>query len=226
MKRISQPPKRLLNEYLAVEDKKKKRHKSAKDNKLYEIEIVAIDKQKKKVKIHYKGYSEEADEWRDCQDENMFLFERLEKTYIPGETSLDDRTNVFHGHVYQEIKRKLWSGRRDDPDIRIEVNVDPDVFDRGLGKVVKGIQIRGKKVHTIKDNAELDHILGLRWNERIFNGNGDFAYGCWLSKRNPIMEFKYIGGKFVRSEIEGLYALVLTFVRGDGNKRQYISRAF
>ena len=82
MKRISQPPKRLLNEYLAVEDKKKKRHKSAKDNKLYEIEIVAIDKQKKKVKIHYKGYSEEADEWRDCQDENMFLFERLEKTYM------------------------------------------------------------------------------------------------------------------------------------------------
>ena len=40
------------------------------------------------------------------------------------------------------------------------------------------------------------------------------------------MEFKYIGEKFVRSETEGLYALVLTFVRGDGNKRQYISRAF
>lgn len=49
MKWISQPPKRLSNEYLAVEDKKKKRYKSAKDNKLYEIEIVAIDKQKKKV---------------------------------------------------------------------------------------------------------------------------------------------------------------------------------
>ena len=59
----------------------------------------------------------------------MFPSERLEKTYIPGEMSLEDRTNVFHGHVYQEIKRKLWSGRRDDPDIRIEVNVDPDVFD-------------------------------------------------------------------------------------------------
>ena len=143
MKRTSEPPKRLLNEYLAVEYKKKERNKSASDNKLYEIEIVAIDKQKKKVKIHYKGYSEEADEWRDCQDENMFPFERLEKTYLPGEISLEDRTNVFHEHVYQEVKRKLWSGRRDDPDIRIEVNVDADVFDRGLGKVVKGIQIRG-----------------------------------------------------------------------------------
>ena len=143
MKRTSQPPKRLLNENLAVEYKKKKRIKSAWDNKLYEIEIVAIDKQKKKVKNHCKGYSEEADEWRDCQDENMFPFERLEKRYIPAEISLEDRTNIFHGYVYQEIKRKLWSGRRDDHDIKIEVNVDPDIFDRGLSKVVKGIQIRG-----------------------------------------------------------------------------------
>ena len=81
MKRTSQPPKRLLIEYLAVEYKKKKRNKSAWDNKLYEIEIVEIDKQKKKVKNHCKGYSEEPDEWRDCQDENMFPFERLEKRY-------------------------------------------------------------------------------------------------------------------------------------------------
>ena len=120
-KRTPQSPKRLLNEYLAVEFKKKYRTKSARDIKIHEIEIVAIDKQKKKAKIHYKGYSEEPDEWRDYQDENMFLFERLEKTYIPGEISLEDRTSVFHGHV-------LWSRRRDDPDIRIEAIVDPDGF--------------------------------------------------------------------------------------------------
>lgn len=80
-------------------------------------------------------------------------------------------------------------------------------------------------MYIIKDNVELDYILGLRWNERIFNGNGDFVYVVngiekyWLFKRNLIMEFKYIGGKFVWLEIEGLYVLVLIFVRGDGNKR-------
>ena len=59
--------------------------------------------------------------------------------------------------------------------------VDPDVFDRGLGKVVKGNQIRRKKVYTIKDNADFDHTLGLKWNERIFNENGDLC--CqWNSK--------------------------------------------
>ena len=80
------------------------------------------------MKIHYKGYGEEADEWRDCREENMFPFERLEKVFIPGEMSLEDRTNIYHESVYQEIKRKLWSGRRDDPDIRIEINVDYDMF--------------------------------------------------------------------------------------------------
>lgn len=75
-------------------------------------------------------------------------------------------------------------------------------------------------------------MKGLKWNEKIFNENGDFAYVVngtvqyWFNKRNPIMEVKYIGGEFVQSEIEGLYALVLTFVRGDGNKRQCISRTF
>ena len=85
IKRTSQPPKRLLNEYLPVVDmKKKKKKKSAIQNQLYEIEVVAIDKQEKKVKIHYKGYGEEADEWRDCREENMFPFERLEKVFIQG----------------------------------------------------------------------------------------------------------------------------------------------
>ena len=84
--------------------------------------------------------------------------------------------NSFHGQAYREIKRKLWSGRRDDPEVRIEVYVDFDAFNRGLGQVVKGIQNRGKEVYAITDSHDLDELLGLKWNERIFNENGDFAY--------------------------------------------------
>ena len=36
-----------------------------KDNQLYEIEIREVDKEKKRIKIHYKGFSEERDVWRD-----------------------------------------------------------------------------------------------------------------------------------------------------------------
>ena len=48
-KRTLQPPKRFLNDYLAVEYKKKKRNESARGNKLYEIEIVAVDKKLKLI---------------------------------------------------------------------------------------------------------------------------------------------------------------------------------
>ena len=46
IKRTSQPPKWLLNEYLPVVDMKKK--KSAIQSQLYEIEVVAINKQEKR----------------------------------------------------------------------------------------------------------------------------------------------------------------------------------
>ena len=36
-----------------------------KDNQLYEVEIREVDKEKKRIKIHYKGFSEDRDEWPD-----------------------------------------------------------------------------------------------------------------------------------------------------------------
>lgn len=89
------------------------------------------------------------------------------------------------------IKCKLWSRQRDDPEVVVEgYNVDFDVFHRGLGRVVKRIQNRGKEVYVITDNHDLDELLGLKWNERIFYENGDFAYVMngtvryWLTKWN------------------------------------------
>ena len=73
----------------------------------------------------------------------------------------------------------------------------------------------------------MDDFIGAKWNERIINENGDFAYVIpgtvrfWLAKRNPIVEFKLIGGKYVRSEIEDGHQLVFNFVRGDGNRWSY-----
>ena len=32
---------------------------------MYEIEIREVDKEKKRIKIHYKGFREDRDEWRD-----------------------------------------------------------------------------------------------------------------------------------------------------------------
>ena len=56
------------------------------------------------------------------------------------------------------------------------------------------------------------------------NENGDFTYVVpgtlrfRLTKRNPMVEFKLIGDKYVRSEIKDGHQVVFTFVRGDGNR--------
>ena len=42
--------------------------------------------------------------------------------------------------------------------------------------------------------------------------------------RNPIVEFKFIGNKYVRSELEDGYQVVFNFVRGDSNRRGYMNR--
>ena len=34
-------------------------------NRLYEIEVREVDKEKKRIKIHYKGFSEDADQVSD-----------------------------------------------------------------------------------------------------------------------------------------------------------------
>ena len=45
--------------------KAKNKNKMRKDNQLCEIEIREVDNEKKRIKIHYKGFREDTDEWRD-----------------------------------------------------------------------------------------------------------------------------------------------------------------
>ena len=61
------------------------------------------------------------------------------------------------------------AGRRDDPDIRNELNMDPEVFDQEFGLVVKPCyQIRERSISNHMMN-DFDNLLGLKWNERILN---------------------------------------------------------
>lgn len=55
--------------------------------------------------------------------------------------SMEDRKNIFHGHLYHVIKRKLWSGWRDDPEV--QMNVDQGVFSSGLGQVTLSTARKG-----------------------------------------------------------------------------------
>ena len=53
-------------------------------------------------------------------------------------------------------------------------------------------------VYQLESNRVPDSYLGLKWDERILNVAGDFAYvipgtiKCWLRQRSPIIEYKLI----------------------------------
>lgn len=143
--------------------------------------------------------------------------------------SLDERSELFKHKPCTEVKRKLYSGRRDD--VNVEVDVGQDVFMHVLGNFLQGIKEKGRTVYHLRSNRLLDAVLGLKWDERIFNTNGDFAYviekttAFWLSKKSSVVEYKKLGdGKYIKSEIEDTPQVIFTFVRGDGNKIQYNQR--
>ena len=89
---------------------------------------------------------------------------------------------------------------------------------------------RGKRTFRISTNHALDGVLGHKWDERIINIRGDYCFVVegtvkyWHCKRSPIHEYKLIGGKYVKTEIEGCGFVVFTYVRGTGNRFQYEQR--
>ena len=132
MRRESTAPKQYVDEVLS-EMSSKKIKKEKKHRKLCPVVVTDVDKIGKRVKIHYVGYSELCDERRPCDsgDSNP-PFQQMESLRISSNTSLEDRTELVHGELYREIKRKLYSGRQDDPATRVEIRIDQDVFEEGL----------------------------------------------------------------------------------------------
>ena len=84
------------------------------------------------------GFGNQIDEWRDFSTSGgQFPFVRLQKSFVPGEESLEDRRYIFHGHLYRAVKRKMRSSQREDPKVRIELPIEADVFSCDLGRTTK-----------------------------------------------------------------------------------------
>lgn len=77
--------------------------------------------------------------WRPCDGNNLPVM-RLEPMSQPNSDSFSDHLQTFCERVYREIKRKLYSGRREDPEVRIEIQVDDDVLNESLGRITQTFQ--------------------------------------------------------------------------------------
>ena len=100
--------------------------------------------------------------------------------------------------MFREIKRKLYSGRKEDPEVRIELSLEEDVFQEGMAVAGSKHMERNREVYRLRSN---DSCLGVKWDERIMNENGDFAFVItgtvryWIKRKAPIVEYRLIGGK-------------------------------
>ena len=100
-------------------------------------------------------------------------------------------------------KRRLLSVRRDDPDVRLELPIDEDIFYKVFGSLGRLSKSRGRTVHRITENSQLDSILGTRWSVRIKNEMGDFeavrigSVEYYLYERPPISDFAPARGEII-----------------------------
>ena len=207
-------------------EQKKKRKANRVDKTLYDVEIVERDHKTKRVRIHYVGYDVKFDEWITNNKEDVCPIVKLNKAYVPDEGSLISRKNLLCDTVVTSIKQKLYSHRLNDPDSRVEVECDEDVFSLFSLLCNKKIE-RGRTFYHPKQLSDLNQLLKINWHQRIFNENGDYAFiipdtlRISLNRRIPIKEFSYHGGKYIEVATERRSIMVFTFVRGDGNKAQY-----
>ena len=183
------------------------------------------------MKVHYVGYPETDDEWRSCEElVAEGALGRVLPSFIPTGESLEDRAALFCDRLSRKIKLSLFSTKRESPEVRIEQEIEADVFNHWFKNIGVVKDSRGRHVHCIDSpiDPELTKLFGNKWSERILNANGDFCYVTkgtiqfWTHKKSFIKEFVDIGGTLFEKQIENeLVFIFYTFVRGDGVRSAY-----
>ena len=191
-------------------------------NKLYPVKVLERDNQR--VKIHYVGYSNVHDEWRD---EEITLFG------VQGALQMESyRPYCHYRELAYAIKAALRSALpRRDPDVRIEIPFDQLVYNGGLKQVGTFVRtFRGNEVYQITTYDDLVPLLGKWWYIRVLNEQKDFCAAkletvlFHLGRRPDLTEFCPEDGTL--TSCKGGYILVFKFLRVDGVSRQlheYIS---
>ncbi|PFX28937.1 hypothetical protein AWC38_SpisGene6305 [Stylophora pistillata] len=206
---------------LKAEKIRPKKPEKVDQEKMYPIEELF-------VREHFNDF----DEWRDGDDlvdKDKSSLGRFVPRFIPSEDSLSDRASALFNRLGREIKFSLFSTKRESPEVRIEMQIDMDIYKTYLQNIGFVKKSRGWEVHCIDDNSHLCDLLDSKWFERIQNENGDFCYVIpvtvrfWLHERKPVREFVYVGDTLVESHTESDLQVIFTFVHGDGVKAEYNS---
>ena len=135
------------------------------------MQIVDRDKATNRVKVHYIGYLEGDDEWVSCTElKNERTLGQVAPCYVPSESSLEDRAALFCDRLRRKIKLSLFATKRESPEVRVEQEIEQDVYDSYFKKVGEVKHNRGRAVHCVDSPCDpgLVELLGEKWYERIY----------------------------------------------------------
>ena len=167
--------KDLVNVELPRSLRKRKRTstESQRCEKIFPIEIVG--KEGKKVKVHYIGYDNKYDEWKD--EEEILDYNESRRLTMNKSNELMCKPFSLYEDLAIKIKRALTCRRSGSPLVKIVMPFDVLLFNGGLklaGKPSK--KVSGVQYFTINHYKDLNKLLGKYWHVRGINSSGDYGF--------------------------------------------------
>ena len=191
-------------------------------NKLYPTSIVQRDGSR--VKIHYVGYSDGYDEWREVGD-------ILSESGNPPDDIQTPQQQIQSYSLYKElsikIKQHLTCGKKQSPLVKINMGFDHLLFVGDLQATgIAKTSVRGITRYKIQAYNDLDFLLGTNWHYRGIKKNGDYVYivldsvEYYLSKRPTVVEYmppQSANNTITAVHTDAGYSLTFSFARRHGN---------
>ena len=94
--------------------------------------------------------------------------------------TVHERANALKATLFLEVKQNLLATRKADPEVRIKLPTQSDAYENVFGKVGTVTRSNCGKLMKEVRNAEMESILGDKWNVRVKNANGDFPFTHFL----------------------------------------------
>ena len=197
-------------------------------DKLYPVEVV--ERNGSRVKIHYVGYDNSTDEWRELKD---LVFTNSTSQGTSGNNNSTISNTIIQPYsLYNElrikIKQTLVCGRKQSPVVTIDMGFDYLLFKGGLQAAgIPKRLVRGNQRYKLQNYHDLDSLLGQNWHYRGINKNGDYAFVVlssiefYIHRRRHITEYCPSQSSPTLHTADTGYSLKFSFVRGYGNESTF-----
>ena len=209
------------------------RVKRERRDKLYPIEVV--ERKGSRVKIHYVGYNDDSDEWRESSDIVPLSIPNNSSSTTVNTSNIPVPPAVQPYSLYNElgikIKQSLTCGRKDSPLVKITMGFDYFLFTGGLQQAgIATNTVLGTVRYGIQQYSDLNFLLGTRWHYRGINKHGDYAYVVLssiefhLRKRRSVVDYhppESPGRPITPSKLDTGYLLTFCFQRRYGNSSTF-----